>query len=96
MTARLPLAKPMKLELNVDCYSGYVAVDVIPDEIGKEFDPIPGYDAGASRAAHMDSTCHRVRWGQRDVVTPNEAPSCFLRVKMKQASLFSFRWSEAG
>jgi len=95
VTQKLPLTKPMKLELNVDCYGGYIAVDVIADAIGKYFEPVPGYEADASRMEHVDSICQPVTWGEREVVEPIAEQSCFLRFTMRQGSLFSYRWTEA-
>ena len=94
VTQELPLTEPMQLELNVDCRSGYAAVDVIADEPEKHFEPIPGYDAGTSRIEHADAVRHAVTWGDRTVVQPHSSGSCFLRITMKQGSLFSFRWSQ--
>lgn len=93
VTKKLPLQKPMKLALNVNCHSGYVAVDVIaPSSL---FDPIKGYGADASRVEHVDLISHRVTWKRKRVVKPIPGGKCFLRFTMRQGSLFSYRWSEA-
>jgi len=95
VTKKLPLTKPMKLELNVNCYSGYVTADVIAAEPESYFEPIPGYEADASRIEDTDSTCHHVRWNGRETVTPIDCGACFLRLRLKQGSLFSYRWTQA-
>ena len=94
VTREMPLAEPMKLELNVDCYNGYVAADII-SAAGDTFEPVPGYDAEASRAEYIDSVCHPVRWGLKEVVGPIDGGKCFLRLTLKQGSLFSYRWFRA-
>lgn len=91
LTNPLPLTEPMKLELNVNVYSGYVAVDVLTPG-GK---PVEGYAAQASKVERIDAVRHRVTWGDRRTVRPIEGGSCLLRLTMKQGSLFSFRWSKA-
>ena len=96
VTAILPLQKPMELELNVNAYSGHVAVDVIPmDAGGRCFDPLPGYDTSASRIEHVDAVHQPIRWGEHAVVDPVEAGHCVLRIHLRQGSLFSYRWTEA-
>ena len=81
-----------RLELNVNTYNGYVAVDVLtPDGSAVE-----SYAAEASKVEKVDAVCHRVTWGNRSVVQPSKGGACLLRFKMKQGSLFSFRWSKAG
>ena len=95
VTTPLPLGRPMKLELNVNCYSGRISVEVIPAAGGGETDPLPGCEGSASAAEGIDQVSHRVCWGERSVVAPIEAGRCHLRFCLKQASLFSYRWAEA-
>ena len=102
VTKALPLTRPMKLQLNVNCFSGHVAVDVInaadrihDDDPGDLFNPIRGYGAGASSVEHVDKVRHRVTWGAKRIVKPIPSGECFLRITMRQGSLFSYRWTEA-
>ncbi len=96
VTKKLPLDKPMRLEVNADVHSGFLAVDVISTVPGKVFDPVPGYEAEKSRIENTDSVCHRVTWADKEVVRPIDGEACYLRFTMYQGSLFSYRWSEAG
>jgi len=59
------------------------------------FDAVPSYDGQASRVEQIDSVSHRVRWGEKDVVAPLEGGRCFLRFRLTQGSLYSYRWSPA-
>ena len=98
VTKPLPLEKPMKLELNVDCRSGHIAAEIIPldEERGNFFDVAPGYEADASRVEFVDSIRQQVTWNEKKVVAPRKEKRCAIRITMRQGSLFSFRWSEAG
>jgi hypothetical protein len=85
----------MRLELNVNCHSGHVAVDVLPgDPSGWVFDAMNGYGAEASRVEHVDCVRHQVCWDGRDMIAPTETGTCFLRIRLRQGSLFSYRWHE--
>ncbi len=94
VTTALPLTRAMELELNVNCYSGFVAVDVF-DADGDPFKPIRGYKAQASRVERIDTVRHRVAWGTTKTVRPIKSGQCFLRITMQQGSLFSYRWTAA-
>lgn len=91
LTNPLPLTEPMRLDLNVNAYNGYVAADVLtPDGSAVE-----SYVAESSKVEKIDAVSHRVAWGKQSVVQPIKGGACLLRFKMKQGSLFSFRWSKA-
>lgn len=92
LTNPVPLTEPMRLDLNVNAFSGYVAVDVLTPEGA----PVEGYTGESSRVEKVDAVRHRVAWGDRRKVQPIRSGACLLRFKMKQGSLFSFRWSKAG
>jgi hypothetical protein len=93
VTAPLPLEKPMQLELNANAYSGYVSVEVMAAEEGKESQALEGYEGEASMAEGIDAVRHPVHWGEKRVIEPVECGRCYLRFAMKQASFFSYRWS---
>jgi len=95
VTTKLPLDKPMRLELNANCYSGYITAEIIPAVVGQETQPLPGYDSRKSRTEGIDSICHRVIWGEHRAVAAISAGWCHLRFTMKQTSFFSYRWSQA-
>ena len=92
VTRELPLVEPMQLQGNVNCYSGYFAAEVISASKNL-FDPVPGYEAEATRVEQIDLLCHQVAWRGREVVEPIEGGRCFLRMRLQQGSLFSFRWT---
>ena len=94
MTAPLPLDRPLQLELNANCHSGWIACEVLPPG-DWEFDPIAGCDADASRTEHADFVRRRVTWSARDTVAPVPAGRCRLRITLRQGSLFSYRWRPA-
>lgn len=58
-------------------------------------EPVPGYDAAASRVEGQDTVCHRVGWGERSCVEPLASGACHLRFTLFQGSLFSYRWRPA-
>ena len=95
VTAPLQLKEPMQLELNVDCYSGYISTEVMSTEEGKEAQALVGYEGEASRVERIDTTRHPVRWGEKSVVAPVESGRCHLRFAMTQTSFFSYRWRPA-
>ncbi len=72
VTQLLPAEKPMKLELNVNCDSGWVAVDVLkPDG-----SVVPGYEGDASRVEHIDEVRHHVQWKDNGLISPIEGGQC--------------------
>ena len=96
VTKALPLERPMKLELNVDCHSGHIAAEVLPiDYSGACFEPVEGYEADKSRVEYVDCVRHEVSWADKKVVEPIKEKSCVLRMTLRQGSLFSYKWSEA-
>lgn len=95
VTNPLPLTKPMKLEVNANCLTGYLAVEVIEAKEGCPNEPLPGYDGEAGRIESADAVRIPIRWGEKTVVAPVAAGACYLRFTMKQASFFSYRWTEA-
>ena len=97
VTARLRLERPMKLEVNVNCATGggYLAVEVAPGVMGREDQPLAGYEAEKSRIESADAVRRRVTWGDTAVVEPVREGKCHLRFTLRQASFFSYRWSEA-
>ena len=95
VTALLPLERPMRLELNVNAYSGYAEVAVLSAEDGRETEPLAGYEAEAGVAEGIDDVRHPLRWGERQVVEPVPGGRCRLRFALKQASFFGYRWSAA-
>jgi hypothetical protein len=94
VTQPLPLEKPMKLELNVTCPSGYVSAEIISTLPGQDAQPIPGYEAEKSRTEKIDSVRYRVTWNEKKAIEPIEGERCYLRLALYQGSLFSYRWSE--
>ncbi len=90
VTQALPLEKPMKLELNVTCPSGYVTAEII----SRDSQPVPGHEGEKSRVEKIDSVRYRVTWGEKKVIEPIEGGYCHLRLALYQGSLFSYRWSE--
>ena len=95
ITTRLPLSKPMKLEVNANCYSGYLAAEVVSAEEGKQAEALDGYEGPAGRIEHVNSISQRINWAGRDVIEPTPAGACYLRFTTQQSSFFSYRWSEA-
>ena len=95
VTVPLPLDRPMQLELNADCRTGYISVEVMSAEDGRQSTALEGYGAEASRAESIDSVRHPVRWGDRDVVEPIPGGRCHLRFATMQSSFYSYRWTEA-
>ncbi|MBN1555342.1 MAG: hypothetical protein JXA11_11395 [Phycisphaerae bacterium] len=95
VTNPLPLRKPMKLEVNVNCLTGFIKAEVIEAKGNCPNEPIPGHDGDASYVEFADAVRLPIRWGEKTVVEPVTAGACHLRFTMKQASLFSYRWTEA-
>ncbi|MBN1943159.1 MAG: hypothetical protein JW849_07680 [Phycisphaerae bacterium] len=95
VTNPLPLKKPMKLEVNVNCRTGFIKAEVIEAKEGCPNEPLPGYDGDSSYIEFADAVRIPIRWGEKTVVEPVAAGACYLRFTMKQASFFSYRWSEA-
>ena len=95
VTVPLPLNRPMQLELNVDCRTGYISTEVLSAEDGKESTALSGYGADTSRAEAIDRVRHLVRWGEKVVVEPIQGGRCYLRFAMIQSSFYAFRWSVA-
>jgi len=95
VTKRLLLTEPMELELKVSCTRGPMAVDVIADDFDKNFQPMSGYEGEVGQIEQIDGVSYRVTWRDRDVVLPNEAGACFLRIRFTAALLLSLRWSRA-
>jgi len=96
ITTPLPLNKPMVLELNANCFSGYITCEIVRVLPDGKWEAVPGYDGEAGRIEQVDGTRIRVRWKDRDVVQPVEGSQCYIRFTSKQSSLFSYRWSPAG
>jgi len=95
VTAPLPLTEPMQLEVNANCYSGYVKVDVLSAQDGIQNTPIEGYDSDKAKLEQVDGVRLPVRWGEKTVVEPVAGGRCHLRFTMEQASLFAYRWAPA-
>lgn len=96
VTAPLPLERPMFLEINADCGTGYISTAVLCAEDGRESEVLPGYDAAGSMVEAVDAVRCPVRWGERRVVDPVPSGRCYLRFAMKQASFYGYRWMVAG
>jgi hypothetical protein len=88
-TPPLPLQAEMRLEVNVNAFSGYFSAEVWSVEENR---PLRGYEGNASRVEGVDSTRHVVAWRDKRAVSPIEGGRCYLRFSMKQASFFSYRW----
>lgn len=95
VTVPLPLERPMQLELNVDCRTGYISTEVLSAEDGKESTALSLYEAESSKVEAIDSVRHPVRWGERAVVDPVQGGRCHLRFAMMQGSFYAFRWTPA-
>jgi hypothetical protein len=91
-TAPLPLIEPMELEVNADCRTGVLAVEVQSAAFGEEGVPLAGYAAEAGRSESWDAVRHPVHWGERTVVEPIPGGRCVLRFDLQQASLYAYRW----
>ena len=85
----------MRLEVNVDCRSGYLGVDLIPAAPGSDTEAGEG-DRIQARLEHLDVIDHPVSWPHGDVIAPVTSGKCFLKFTMTQGSLFSFRWAPVG
>lgn len=95
VTTPQPLEQPMQLEVNANCYSGYVKVDVLSTEDGLQNTPREGYSSEDGVLEQVDGVRLMVRWGDKAVVQPVEGGRCYLRFTMEQASLFAYRWAPA-
>ena len=95
ITTCLPLSKPMKLEVNANCRTGYLAAEVLSAEEGKQSEALAGYEGSSGRIEYVDSVRHRITWGERNAIEPIPAGACYLRFTTQQSSFFSYRWSEA-
>lgn len=96
VTRPLPLEQPMRLELNANCYSGYITVEVMAAMDGQESTPLAGYSQDLSRMEQVDGVRLPVHWGEQTVVPAQPASRCYLRFAMQQASFFAYRWVPAG
>ncbi len=85
----------MQLELNVNCYSGYITAEVVSTAPGREGETVEGYDGEASRLTHVDAVRQPIRWGKRTVIEPLPERRCYLRFTTQQSSFFAYRWSPA-
>lgn len=92
VTTTLPLDRPMQLEANVSCPTGYFAAEVLH----ADGTPIEGYGPDKGRVEAVDATRHRATWGDRAAVAPAADGLCRLRLSLYQGSLFSYRWCAAG
>ncbi|MCK4418146.1 MAG: hypothetical protein KAV99_08255, partial [Candidatus Latescibacteria bacterium] len=91
VTTVLPLNRPMQLEVNVSCPSGYFCAEVLH----AEGTPMQGYGSDLGRLEVVDVLRHRMSWGNRTVISPAADGLCRLRFTLFQGSLFSYRWSRA-
>ena len=96
VTKALPLNRPTVLEVNANCHSGWLRVDVLPAERGSVTEADATAEPLASRIEHVDSVNQRMVFDGKDVLEPTVAGSCFLRFTLYQGSLFSYRWAEVG
>lgn len=93
VTTALPLDRPMRLEVNVDCRSGYLLTEVFPAVTGRGTESLSEPLFSPARLEYTDAIRQPIIWQHGEIIPPVEAGKCFLRFTLYQGSLFSYRWS---
>ena len=90
LTAALDATVPRRLTVNLNASSGDASVEVLrPDG-----EVIEGYGAGDSRLSGRDGIDLTPGW-RGDVVPPQAGGRVHLRFNLRNASLYSYRWTPA-
>ena len=91
LTAALDATVPRRLTINVDAETGDASVEVLSRDGG----PLAGFSAEDCRLSEQDGVSASVSWRGGEVVPAHPDGKVFLKINLRNASLYSYRWAAA-